>query len=50
MAVFAGASQFIAITLMASGASLPVIVLTVFVVNLRHMLYAVSLIPYVKEF
>ena len=50
MAVFAGASQFIAITLIASGASLSVIVLTVFVVNLRHMLYAVSLIPYVREF
>lgn len=50
MAVFAGASQFIAITLIATGAALPVIVLTVFVVNLRHMLYAVSLIPYVKQF
>ena len=50
MVVFAGASQFIAITLMATGAALPVIVLTVFVVNLRHMLYAVSLIPYVKQF
>lgn len=50
MLVFAGASQFIAITLMATGATLPVIVLTVFVVNLRHMLYAVSLIPYVRQF
>jgi len=50
MVVFAGASQFIAVTLMATGASIPIIVLTVFVVNLRHMLYAVSLIPYVKQF
>jgi len=50
MVVFAGASQFIAITLMATGATLPIIVLTVFVVNLRHMLYAVSLIPYIKHF
>lgn len=49
MVVFAGASQFIAVTLMATGASIPIIVLTVFVVNLRHMLYAISLIPYVKQ-
>lgn len=48
--VFAGASQFIAVTLLASGATLPVIILTVFVVNLRHSLYAVSLIPFVRHF
>jgi 4-azaleucine resistance transporter AzlC len=47
--VFAGASQFIAITLLATGAALPVIVSTVFIVNLRHSLYAVSLIPFVKH-
>lgn len=47
--VFAGASQFIAITLLASGAALPVIVSTVFIVNLRHSLYAVSLIPLIKH-
>ncbi|MBL4631537.1 MAG: AzlC family ABC transporter permease, partial [Paraglaciecola sp.] len=46
--VFAGASQFIAITMLAAGAALPVIVLTVFIVNLRHMLYSVSLIPVVQ--
>ncbi len=46
--VFAGASQFIAITMLATGAALPVIVLTVFIVNLRHMLYSVSLIPIVQ--
>ncbi|MDH5354697.1 MAG: AzlC family ABC transporter permease [Gammaproteobacteria bacterium] len=50
MLVFAGSAQFIAIILVSSGATLPVIVLTVFVVNLRHLLYAVSLIPYVKKF
>ncbi|MCG8609597.1 MAG: AzlC family ABC transporter permease [Pseudomonadales bacterium] len=43
MFVFAGASQFIAITLLASAAALPVVVLTVFIVNLRHSLYAASL-------
>ena len=47
--VFAGASQFIAITMLAAGAALPVIVLTVFIVNLRHMLYSVSLIPVVRD-
>lgn len=48
--VFAGASQFIAITLLASGATVSVILLVVFVVNLRHMLYGISLISYVKHF
>ncbi|QDQ24880.1 AzlC family ABC transporter permease [Chitinimonas arctica] len=45
--VFAGSSQFIALTLMASGAGLAVIVLTTFVVNLRHALYSATLLPYV---
>ena len=36
--VYAGASQFIAVTLLASATALPVICLTVFIVNLRHML------------
>ena len=49
LCVFAGASQFIAITLLATGAPLNVIVLTVFIVNLRHMLYAISLIPFVQK-
>jgi 4-azaleucine resistance transporter AzlC len=47
--VFAGSSQFVAITLVGIGAALPVILLTVFVVNLRHMLYAVSLMPKVSH-
>jgi 4-azaleucine resistance transporter AzlC len=46
--VFAGASQFVAAGLVAGGAGLAVIVLTTFVVNLRHSLYAVSLAPFVK--
>jgi len=41
--VFAGASQLIAVTLLAAGAALPVIVLTVFFVNLRQMLYSANL-------
>lgn len=45
--VFAGSSQFIAITLLAGGAGLTVIVLTTFVVNLRHALYSATLLPHV---
>ena len=40
--VFAGASQLIAVTLLASSVAFPVILLTVFIVNLRHMLYAAT--------
>ena len=47
--VFAGASQFIAVTLLASSTALPVILLTVFIVNLRHMLYATSLMQKVAH-
>ncbi len=47
--VFAGSSQFIALGLLSSGTALPLIILTTFVVNLRHLLYAVSLVPYVRQ-
>ena len=47
--VFAGASQFIAVTLLASATAFPVILLTVFIVNLRHMLYAASLMPQIEK-
>jgi 4-azaleucine resistance transporter AzlC len=47
--VFAGSSQFIALGLLAAGSTLPLIVLTTVVVNLRHMLYAASLLPYVQQ-
>ncbi len=46
--VFAGSSQFIAVGMVAVNTGWPLIVLTTFVVNLRHLLYAVSLIPYTK--
>ena len=46
--VFAGSSQFIALGLLATGTALPVIILTTFVVNLRHLLYSVSLVPHVQ--
>jgi 4-azaleucine resistance transporter AzlC len=47
--VFAGSSQFIALGLLANGTALPLIVLTTFVVNLRHLLYAASLVPYLQR-
>jgi len=47
--VYAGSSQFIAATLAGTAASLPVIIVTVFIVNLRHMLYATSLMPHVTQ-
>ena len=49
LVVFAGSSQFVAVSLLAVNASPWVIVITTFVVNLRHFLYAVSLIPHVRE-
>lgn len=47
--VFAGSSQFVAAGLVGQGASVGVIVLTTFVVNLRHALYAASLGPYLRH-
>ncbi len=47
--VFAGSSQFIGAGLVAGGASIPVIVLTTFIVNLRHALYSASLAPHMKH-
>jgi 4-azaleucine resistance transporter AzlC len=46
--VFAGSAQFIAAGLLAAGTAWPVIVLTTFVVNLRHALYSATLAPHVK--
>ena len=47
--VFGGSSQFVAVSLIGSGAALPVIWLTTFVVNLRHALYSASLLPYARS-
>lgn len=46
--VFAGSAQFIALGLLGAGTPILIIVLTTFVVNLRHLLYAVGLVPHVK--
>lgn len=47
--VFAGSSQFVAVQLVREAAPVFVIVLTIAVVNLRHMLYSASLAPYLKN-
>jgi 4-azaleucine resistance transporter AzlC len=47
--VFAGTAQFIAVQLFHETAPGLVIVLTIAVVNLRHMLYSASLAPYVAS-
>ena len=46
--VFAGSSQFIALGLLGAGSPWGIIVLATFVVNLRHLLYSVGLIPYLQ--
>src|SRR5512147_1232148 len=47
--VFAGSSQFITTQLVHEAAPGLVIVLTIAVVNLRHMLYSASLAPYLAS-
>jgi 4-azaleucine resistance transporter AzlC len=47
--VFAGSAQFITAKLVADAAPALVIILTIAVVNLRHMLYSASLAPYLKN-
>jgi 4-azaleucine resistance transporter AzlC len=47
--IFAGSAQFIAVQLVGAGTAGVVIVLVVFVVNLRHALYSASVAPHVKH-
>lgn len=47
--VFGGASQFVTAQLVHDAAPGFVIILTIAVVNLRHMLYSASLAPYLKN-
>ena len=46
--VFAGSSQFIAVGLFAAGTGPAAVILTTFVVNLRHMLMSASLAPWLS--
>lgn len=47
--IFAGASQFAAVALLSQGAAYPIIVMTVFIVNLRHAFYGASVAEYVSK-
>ena len=46
--VFAGSSQFIAVSMLSAGASAPAIITTTFVVNLRHLLMSSALAVYLR--
>lgn len=46
--VFAGSAQFICVAMLAAGASTPAIILTTFVVNLRHTLMSSALAVYLS--
>lgn len=48
--VYAGASQFIALNLFTLGVSGPEIILTTFLVNIRHLLMSASLQPKLKNY
>ncbi len=47
--VFAGSAQFIAVQLIATAAPAAVLLLTTFIVNIRHLLYSASVAPYLHE-
>jgi 4-azaleucine resistance transporter AzlC len=47
--IFAGSAQFIAVGLVADGTPPIVIVLTILVVNLRHLLYSANIGPYLAN-
>lgn len=47
--VFAGSAQLISVGLISAGASILAITMTVFLVNLRHLLMSASLAPYLKQ-
>ncbi len=47
--VFAGSGQFIALAMMGGAASITSIVMTTFIVNLRHLLYSSTLASYLME-
>lgn len=47
--VYAGSAQFIAVSLIASGTGPGAIIITTFLVNLRHLLMSAALLPYLKR-
>lgn len=47
--VYGGSSQFIAASMIMSASSIPSIILTIFLVNLRHLFLSASIAPYFKK-
>src|SRR5665811_1846207 len=47
--VYAGSAQFMAVSLLSQGASAATLVVTTFLVNLRHLLYSSALSPRVER-
>jgi len=47
--VYAGSSQFIAVKMLGISGDIMTIIITTFLVNLRHLLFSASLSPYFKE-
>lgn len=47
--VFSGSGQFIGVGLLAAGASIPAILLTTFLVNLRYLLFSAAMAPHVRK-
>ena len=47
--VFAGSAQFLAVKLIGTGTPALVVILTAFIVNLRHALYSASVAPHLKH-
>jgi branched chain amino acid efflux pump len=47
--IFAGAAQFAAVDLLRGGAGVPVVALTVLLINARHLLMATALRPFVRD-
>lgn len=49
MILYAGSAQFIAAGMIAASSSLPAIIITIFFVNLRHILLSAALAPYFRH-
>src|SRR5689334_19870858 len=47
--VFAGSAQFVIAQLVAAGTPALVIILTAFIVNIRHLLYSASIAPAIRQ-
>jgi 4-azaleucine resistance transporter AzlC len=47
--VYAGSAQFIGVGMLAAGATLPAIISTTFLVNLRHLLMSTALVPSLRQ-